>query len=167
MLYPTVLRCSTVFQPIITVYAYIVKVSHDHVLLVRICNNLMHMWHHVTNHLIISNDKDTNSENRIKLCVRDTDYMGHERVDEALGEIGDRLLQAEVNQYRRLARKRKSFEESIRRLEDQMFTNDVERRMCMSWLEAARAVVRIQHEMQDNTQVFHLSPWSLERGCLP
>jgi hypothetical protein len=25
-------------------------------------NNLMHMWHHVTNHLIISNDKDSNSE---------------------------------------------------------------------------------------------------------
>jgi hypothetical protein len=71
MLYPTVLRCSTVFQPIITVFAYIVKVSHDHVLLVRICNNLMHMWHYVTNHLIISNDKDSNSENRIKLRVRD------------------------------------------------------------------------------------------------
>jgi hypothetical protein len=33
----------------------------------------MHMWHHVTNHLIISNDKDFNSENRIKLRVRDTD----------------------------------------------------------------------------------------------
>jgi hypothetical protein len=33
----------------------------------------MHMWHYVTNHLIISNDKDVNSENRIKLCVRDTD----------------------------------------------------------------------------------------------
>jgi hypothetical protein len=31
----------------------------------------MHMWHHVTNHLIISNDKDSNSENRIKLRVRD------------------------------------------------------------------------------------------------
>jgi hypothetical protein len=71
MLYPTVLRYSTVFQPIVTVYAYIVKVSHDHVLLLRRCNNLMHMWHHVTNHLIISNDKDSNSENRIKLCVRD------------------------------------------------------------------------------------------------
>jgi hypothetical protein len=31
----------------------------------------MHMWHHVTNHLITSNDKDTNSENRITLRVRD------------------------------------------------------------------------------------------------
>jgi hypothetical protein len=31
----------------------------------------MHMWHHVTNHLIISNDKDSNSENRIKLRIRD------------------------------------------------------------------------------------------------
>jgi hypothetical protein len=29
------------------------------------------MWHHVTNHLITSNDKDSNSENRIKLRVRD------------------------------------------------------------------------------------------------
>jgi hypothetical protein len=35
----------------------------------------MHMWHHVTNHLIISNDKDSNSENRIKLRVRDTRYL--------------------------------------------------------------------------------------------
>jgi hypothetical protein len=33
--------------------------------------NLMHMWHHVTNHLIIFNDKDSNSENRMKLRVRD------------------------------------------------------------------------------------------------
>jgi hypothetical protein len=31
----------------------------------------MHMWHHVTNRLIISNDKDSNSDNRIKLRVRD------------------------------------------------------------------------------------------------
>jgi hypothetical protein len=93
--------------------------------------------------------------------------MGHERVDEALGEIGDRLLQAEVNRYQRLAHKRKSFEESIQRLEDQMFTNDMERCMCVSWLEAARAMVRIQHKMQDNRQAFHLSPWSLERGRLP
>jgi hypothetical protein len=31
----------------------------------------MHMWQHVTNHLIISYDKDSNSENRIKLRVRD------------------------------------------------------------------------------------------------
>jgi hypothetical protein len=48
-----------------------------------------------------------------------------------------------------------------------MFTTDVERRMCVSRLEAARAMVRIQAEMQDNRQVFRLSPWSLERGRLP
>jgi hypothetical protein len=34
------------------------------------------------------------------LRLLDTDYMGHEHVDEALGEIGDRLLQAEVIRYR-------------------------------------------------------------------
>jgi hypothetical protein len=101
------------------------------------------------------------------LRLLDTDYMGHERVDEALGEIGDRLLQAEVNRYRRLARKCKSFKESIWCLEDQMFTSNVERRMCVSRLEAARAMVRIQHEMQDNRQAFCLSPWSLECGHLP
>jgi hypothetical protein len=39
--------------------------------------NLMHMWHHVTNHLIVSNDKDFNSENRIKLRVRDI-YESHQ-----------------------------------------------------------------------------------------
>jgi hypothetical protein len=101
------------------------------------------------------------------LQLLDTDYMGHDNVDEAIGEIGDRSLQAEVNWYRRLERKRRSFQESIRRLEDQMFTTDVERRMCVSRLEVARAMVRIQAEMQSNRQAFHLSPWSLERGHLP
>jgi predicted AlkP superfamily phosphohydrolase/phosphomutase len=48
-----------------------------------------------------------------------------------------------------------------------MFTADVERRMCISRLEAARVMVRIQHEMQDNRQAFCLSLWLLERGCLP
>jgi hypothetical protein len=42
-----------------------------------------------------------------------TDYMGRDHVDEALGEIGDRSLIAEVNRYRRLERKRKSFQVSI------------------------------------------------------
>jgi hypothetical protein len=101
------------------------------------------------------------------LRLLDTDYMKHDEVDEAIGEIGDRSLRAEVNRYRRLERKRRSFQESIRRLEDQMFTTDVERRMCVSRLEAARAMVRIQAEMQSNRQAFRLSPWSLERGRLP
>jgi hypothetical protein len=101
------------------------------------------------------------------LRLLDSDYMGHDHVDEAIGEIGDRSLRAEVNRYRRLERKRKSFQESITRIEDQMFTADVERRMCISRLEAARAMVRIQREMQGDRHAFRLSPWSLERGRLP
>jgi hypothetical protein len=93
--------------------------------------------------------------------------MGHEHVNEALGELGDCSLIAEVNRYRRLERSRRSFHELITRLEDQLFTSDMERRMCVSRLEAARAVGRIQGEMQRNQQAFHLSPWSLERGRLP
>jgi hypothetical protein len=42
-----------------------------------------------------------------------TDYMGHDRIDEALGEIGDRSLIAEVNQYCRLECKHKSLQDSI------------------------------------------------------
>jgi hypothetical protein len=96
-----------------------------------------------------------------------TDYMGHDRVDEALGEIGDRSLIAEVSRYRRLERKRKSYQDSITRIEDQLFTCDIERRMCVSRLEGARAMVRIQGEMQRNQQAFRLSPWSVEHGRLP
>jgi hypothetical protein len=33
------------------------------------------------------------------LQLLDTDYMGHDCVDEALGEIGDQSLRAEVNRY--------------------------------------------------------------------
>jgi hypothetical protein len=96
-----------------------------------------------------------------------TDYMGHDHVDEALGEISDQSLIVEVSRYRWLERKRKSFQESITRLEDQLFTTDVEHRMCVSRLEAARAMVRIQAEMQRDQQAFRLSPWSVERGRLP
>jgi hypothetical protein len=95
------------------------------------------------------------------------DYMGHDCMDEALGELGDRSLIAEVHRYRRLERKRRSHQESITRLEDQLFTTDVERRMCVSRLEGARALVRIQNEMQRSTQAFQLSPWSVEHGRLP
>jgi hypothetical protein len=96
-----------------------------------------------------------------------TDYMGHDHVDEVLGEISDRSLVAEVNRYCHLERKRKSFQESITQLEDQLFTCNVERRMCISRLEGARAMVHIQGEMQRNQQAFRLSLWSLECGCLP
>jgi hypothetical protein len=101
------------------------------------------------------------------LRLLQTDYMGHDRIDEALGEIRDRSLVAEVNRYRRLERKRKSFQDSITRIEDQLFTCNIEQRMCVSRLEAVQAMVRIQGKMQRNQQVFRLSPWSVERGCLP
>jgi hypothetical protein len=93
--------------------------------------------------------------------------MGHDRVDEALGEIGDRSLIAKVARYRRLERKHKSFQESITCIEDQLFMCDIEQHMSVSWLEGARAMVRIQGEMQRNQQAFRLSPWLVERGHLP
>jgi hypothetical protein len=93
--------------------------------------------------------------------------MGHDCVEEVLGELGDRSLIAEVNRYCRLEHKHRSFQESITRLEDQLFTADVEWRMCISRLEGTRALVRIQGEMQRSMQAFCLSPWSVERGRLP
>jgi hypothetical protein len=78
----------------------------------------------------------------------------YKHVDKAMGELGDRSLITEVNRYRCLERKRRSFQESIMRLEDQLFTTDVEWRMCVSRLEGARVMVRIQNEMQRNRQAF-------------
>jgi hypothetical protein len=47
------------------------------------------------------------------LRLLQTDYMGHDHVDEALSELSDQSLVAEVNRYRRLERKHRSFQESI------------------------------------------------------
>jgi hypothetical protein len=47
------------------------------------------------------------------LWLLHTDYMGHDHVDKALGELGDHSLIAEVNQYHQLERKHRSFQESI------------------------------------------------------
>jgi hypothetical protein len=101
------------------------------------------------------------------LWLLHTDYMGHDCIDEVLGDLGDHSLITKVNRYCRLERRHRSFQESITRIEDQLFTSDVERRMCVSRLEAARALVRIQGEMQRNQQAFRLSPWSLECEHLP
>jgi hypothetical protein len=101
------------------------------------------------------------------LQLLQTDYMGHDCVDEVLGELGDCLLIAEINRYQCLERKHQALQESITRLKDQLFTSDVKQQMCTSRLEGARVMVRIQGEMQQNTQAFCLSPWSLECGHLP
>jgi hypothetical protein len=68
--------------------------------------------------------------------------MGHDSVDEALSELGDWSLITEVNCYRCLECKHKSLQESIMQLEDQLFTTDVEHRMCVSRLEAASVTCR-------------------------
>jgi hypothetical protein len=60
------------------------------------------------------------------LRLLQTDYMGHDSIDEALGELGDCSLTAELNRYRRLEKKHRAFQESIMRLEDQLFTTNVE-----------------------------------------
>jgi hypothetical protein len=60
----------------------------------------MHMWHHVTNHLIISNDKDSNSENRIKLRVRDIRGEGvgaHPMTTDGVDDEGVEASDAEGN----------------------------------------------------------------------
>jgi hypothetical protein len=51
----------------------------------------MHMWHHVTNHLIISNDKDSNSEtneNYVFVTVT-TKENGMRYIGEARGTPGE------------------------------------------------------------------------------
>jgi hypothetical protein len=133
------------------------------------CLSLQGPTYHSEIHTAAINDIDipTPPISNELLRLLHTDYMGHDRVDKALGELGDRSLIAEVNCYQWLERKCHSFQESIAHIKDQLFTSDVERQMCISRLEGARALVRIQGEMQRNWQAFHLSPWSLERGCLP
>jgi hypothetical protein len=58
----------------------------------------MHMWHHVTNHLIISNDKDFNSENRIKLRVRDSTYVCAGETD-SLGRMSSQRVARPPRSY--------------------------------------------------------------------
>jgi hypothetical protein len=66
----------------------------------------MHMWHHVTNHLITSIDKDSNSENRIKLRVRDTYWQAFRIAGEDLGlditqgDVETHLQAITLNNYR-------------------------------------------------------------------
>jgi hypothetical protein len=95
------------------------------------------------------------------------DYTDYSWVDKALGELGDCLLITKVNRYHHLEHKRHGFCESITCLEDQLFTMDIERCMCISRLEEACAMVRVQGKTQRNRQAYQLSPWALERGHLP
>jgi ribonuclease HI len=82
----------------------------------------MHMWHHVTNHLIISNDKDSNSETNEKLRVRDI-----------------KKLRQEANRKGQKASKYKDWPEhhshTERREANKVFQKTLERTKCQHWCD--------------------------------
>jgi hypothetical protein len=95
------------------------------------------------------------------------DYRYQAVVDEAVDRIGDRSLKAEVRRYRGLKVKSAGLQEQIRRIEDQLFAVQMDQRANWDRLQDARVWERVNEEVRRDQRIHPLTPWSVERGCLP
>jgi hypothetical protein len=100
-----------------------------------------------------------------KLWLLDREYQDWMIVDDVLVTIQDQSLTAEVIQWQALQKQFKTIQESICKMEDQLFAVAVDQRASHNRLEEAWAAQRIEEEMQRDRQVTALTAWLVEHGC--
>jgi hypothetical protein len=83
-----------------------------------------------------------------ELQLLDRGYQDWIMVDEAIANVGDRSLTAEVMRWRGLQKRMKAAQESIWQIEDRLFAMAVDQQACHARLEEAWAVVQIEEEMR-------------------
>jgi hypothetical protein len=102
-------------------------------------------------------------------CIRiiGDDYHYQAVVDEAVDQIGNRSLKAEVRRYRGLKVKNASLQEQIRHIEDQLFAVQMDQRANWDRLQDARVWERVNEEVRRDQRIHPLTPWLVECGRLP
>jgi hypothetical protein len=102
-----------------------------------------------------------------QICIISNDYRYRAVVDKAVDKIGDRSLKAEVRRYRGLKVKVAGFQEQIRHIEDQLFAVQMDQHANWDRLQDARVWEQVTKEVHRDQRIHPLTPWSVERGCLP
>ena len=114
------------------------------------------------------NDVDTPPEHLTDAALRmfARTFPALDRVNEAIGRIGDRSLEAEVRRHQGISIHMEVNEEKRVRLERERQQLELEMGMCVHRLQEARACNRILDEMVSDQRInHHFTGWHNERGC--
>jgi hypothetical protein len=104
---------------------------------------------------------DYTNEQLLRLC---SDYRLRHEVDEALVQIGDQSLAAEVTRYRTTMDGIQWIQKEIREKEDDLYCLANTNRKSVGRLAAAHALVRIAEEEMISNGLMVITPWVMERG---
>jgi hypothetical protein len=104
---------------------------------------------------------DYTNEQLLRLC---SNYRLHHEVDEALMQIGDQSLAAEVARYRTTMVGIQRIQKEIREKEDELYCLANTNRKSVGRLAAAHALVHIAEEEMISNGLMVITPWVMERG---
>ena len=119
-------------------------------------------------HAVPVNDVDTPPERLTDAALRmfARTFPALDRVNEAIGRIGDRSLEAEVRRHQGINLRIEVNEEKRVRLERERQQLELDLGMCVHRLQEARACNRILEEMVSDQRINrHFPPRRNERGC--
>jgi hypothetical protein len=93
-----------------------------------------------------------------------SDYHLHHEVDEALVQIGNQSLVAEVVRYRSMMDGVQRIQREIREKEDELYCLANMNRKSVRRLAEAHALARIAEEEMISNGLMVITPWVMERG---
>jgi hypothetical protein len=105
---------------------------------------------------------DYTNEQLLRLC---SNYRLHHEVDEALKQIGDKSLIAEVAHFRGTMDSIQWIQREICEKEDKLYCLANTNRKSIGRLAEAHALVRIAKEEMISNRLMIITPWVMERGC--
>jgi hypothetical protein len=105
---------------------------------------------------------DYNNEQLLHLR---SDYQLRHEVDEALEQLGDKSLSAEVARYRGTMDGMQRIQREIRDKEDELYCLANTNRKSVRRLAEAHALVRIAKKEMISNGLMVITPWVMERGC--
>jgi hypothetical protein len=97
------------------------------------------------------------------LCIR-SDYRLRQEVDEALVQIGDQSLTAEVTQYQNTMDGIQQIQKEIREKEDELYCLANTNHKSAGRLAEAHALAHIAEEEMISNGLMIITPWVMERG---
>jgi hypothetical protein len=104
---------------------------------------------------------DYTNEQLLRLC---SDYRLRHEVDEALEQIGDKSLHAEVARYCRTMDGMQRIQKEIRDKEDKLYCLANTNRKSVGRLAKAHALLHIAEEEMISNGLMVITPWVMERG---
>ena len=114
---------------------------------------------HATPMLDITHVPRLRADDLISLCF---DYVDVSRIDNALAQVGDKSLCAEVHQFRHIKKRFAELDVQMKTLEAEMWALQTRQRQCVGRLEKADILRHIDYEQGQDIRVVPSWAWEEE-----